>query len=95
MHRRNDIKKIVKYYDIDCQMDVWIEEMSELTKALCKIKRYFKPELIEQAKEEMVDVQICLDQLRYAFGVQNKWERKYRNYKLNRQLKRIKEENEK
>lgn len=93
MHRRNDIKKITKYYGIDTQMDVWIEEMSELTKALCKIKRYnFKPDLIEHAKEEMVDVEICLDQLKYALGVQNKWERKYRNYKINRQLKRIKEE---
>lgn len=91
MHRRNDIKKIVKYYGLEHQINIWIEEMSELTKELCKLRRnYYEPEYIEHVKEEMVDVGICLDQIKYAFGVSKKWEKKYRNYKLNRQRKRIK-----
>lgn len=80
-------------YGVEKQFDIWIEEMAELMQALTKIKRYnFRPDLVENAKEEMVDVEICLDQLRYAFGVQKKWEIKYRNSKLNRQRKRMKEE---
>lgn len=96
MWRRNDIKKIVNYYGIDKQIDIWLEEMAELTKALLKMKRYFyKEHLVQDVKEEMIDVSICLDEIRYSLGIQKKWENKYRNFKLNRQLKRIKIEEEK
>jgi len=54
------------------QMDMAVEEMAELTKALCKVKRAQEgPELaaaIENAIEEVADVQIMLDQLRIMLG---------------------------
>ena len=53
------------------QIDMAIEEMAELTKALCKIKRAQAgcevSAAIGNAVEEMADVQIMLDQLRIIF----------------------------
>ena len=48
-----------------------IEEMAELTKALCKVKRVScaaeAKAVLENVVEEMADVQIMLDQLRIIF----------------------------
>jgi len=52
-----------EHWGPDAQTDVLIEEMSELTKSLIKSRRCgveFSPQVIE----ELVDVQICLDQLK-------------------------------
>ena len=35
----NKLQKIIDYYGIDKQLIVWIEELSELTKELCKYQR--------------------------------------------------------
>ena len=52
-------------------MDMAVEEMAELTKALCKIKRAQAgcevTAAIGNVVEEMADVQIMLDQLRIIF----------------------------
>lgn len=45
-----------------------IEEMAELTQALCKVKRAWSEEAIASIIEEMADVQIMLDQLRLIYG---------------------------
>lgn len=49
-----------------------VEEMAELTKALCKVKRVScaaeAKAALENAVEELADVQIMLDQLRIIFG---------------------------
>ena len=53
------------------QMDMAVEEMAELTKAICKVKRAScaaeASAALENAVEEMADVQIMLDQLRIIF----------------------------
>lgn len=53
-------------------MDMAVEEMAELTKALCKVKRVScaaeAKAALENAVEELADVQIMLDQLRIIFG---------------------------
>ena len=58
------------------QIDMMIEEMSELTKALLKARRLTVDQLgtpehtrrIDDIREEMADVQIMLDQMRIIFG---------------------------
>ena len=93
--------KIVKYYGTRKQMTIWIEEMSELTKVICKWNRKYEelegdltPKLLSEFQEEIADVTICLDQLQYAIGYKEDDLMKEYKYKIERQLKRI-EENEK
>lgn len=66
-------RQIILMAAIDCygktpQVDMAIEEMAELTKALCKVKRAWSEEAIANILEEMADVQIMLDQMRLIYG---------------------------
>ncbi len=83
--------KIVNHYGIEAQIPVWIEEMSELTKELCKWSRKgLSEELIEHIEEEITDVTICLDQLKYLLQfTEDELMLEYK-YKVDRQLDRIK-----
>lgn len=91
--------KIVEYYGIKNQIPVWIEEMSELTKVLCKwFRRYDELEgditdqLLHDMKEEITDVMICLDQLKWAIlYTENDLMENYK-FKVDRQLGRIEKE---
>jgi NTP pyrophosphatase (non-canonical NTP hydrolase) len=50
------------------QIDMCIEEMSELIQALCKAKRYEKPDnWLAQVYEEIADVTIMLEQVTSIF----------------------------
>jgi NTP pyrophosphatase (non-canonical NTP hydrolase) len=60
----NIYKKAVRTFGINSRVDLCIEEMSELTQALCKYKRGLKHNI----EEEMVDVEIMLEQLRLIFN---------------------------
>lgn len=70
--RRALLDRAITTYGAPAQMDMAVEEMAELTKALCKIKRAQAgcevTAAIGNAIEEMADVQIMLDQLRIIFG---------------------------
>ena len=59
-------------YGTQPQVDMMIEEMSELTKAVCKLARAnigAEAELaVASIREEMADVQIMLDQMKVMFG---------------------------
>lgn len=60
-------------YGINRQTDMMIEEMSELTKALLKLRRYggdekLEPALVANIIEEIADVGIVLEQLRIYYG---------------------------
>lgn len=83
--------KIVKYYGYEKQIPVWIEEMSELTKELCKWQRNGRlhPELIEHIEEEIADVTICLDQLKYILHYKEDDLMEQYKFKVKRQLERI------
>lgn len=58
-------------YGDEAQIDVAIEEMAELTKALLKLRRHYRSEkphgsaynLIDNIAEEMADVQIMMEQI--------------------------------
>lgn len=95
---RNNIM-IVEHSNIKDQMFIWIEEMSELTKVICKWARKYDelegdltPQLIADFYEEITDVTICLDQIKYILHFKEDNLMKEYKYKVDRQLDRMKEE---
>ena len=66
--------------------------MSELTKEILKYQR--KLRFTDNTKEEITDVQICLDQLKIILNYTEEEQEKNYKYKVNRQLDRIKDENQ-
>lgn len=62
----------VQTWGAEAQQQMMIEEMSELTKALCKLYRARTEAdaeaVIANIREEMADVQIMLDQMKILFG---------------------------
>lgn len=89
-------KEIITHYGLPKQLDIVVEECSELTKAICKAKRRFEPDKVcitTDMLEEIVDVQIMLMQL---IQVMSPLEYDYIysqiDYKLKRQAERIKQD---
>lgn len=84
-------KSIANHYGRESQVLIAIEEMSELTKELCKYYRRYdcKKEIIE----EVADAQIMLEQIIELFGISNEVDRMV-DYKLNRQIGRMEQEQE-
>ena len=68
MNNNNETyKKAIDTYGKDKQLDVAIEEMSELTKEICKFKR--GQDNHQQIVEEIADVEIMLQQLKMICDV--------------------------
>lgn len=66
--RQGILTAAIDWYGSTHQVNMVIEEMAELTQALCKVKRAWSEEAIANIIEEMADVQIMLDQLRLIYG---------------------------
>jgi len=73
--RQTILSRAIYAYGEESQVDMCIEEMSELAKALLKMRRVANtgcvtlfPEKTEAVREEIADVQIMLDQMRLIFG---------------------------
>lgn len=60
---REILYRVIDAYGKDKQIDIAIEEMSELIKALLKDRRYHTEQTKRDVTEEMADVFICLEQL--------------------------------
>ena len=95
---RNNIM-IVEHSNIKEQMFIWVEEMSELTKVICKWARKYDElegditsELRQDFLTEIADVTVCLDQIKYAVKIFEDELLKEYKYKVDRQLDRMKEE---
>lgn len=89
---------IADHYDQDAQVDMLIEEMSELTKALLKNRRARKGQTdtpvghtVQDIEEEIADVEIMLQQIVYM-GDLEEGVIGFMETKLDRQLERISEE---
>lgn len=80
------IKESVSKHDLDYHRYMLIEEMSELTKELCKDRR--GKDNLEHIAEEIADVQIMMEQLMIAYNCQDLVDTFY-NMKLNRLKRRI------
>ena len=82
------LQTIVSTYGVNPQVDIAVDECSELIKALMKHKR--KPSLAtrEGIIDELADVQIMLRQMNIIFECKDEVEERI-EYKINRQLERI------
>ena len=81
----NFYKDCIDVWGKDAQIKMCIEEMSELTKELCKnYREKFQdtPEQIDHICEEIADVQNMVDQMQYIFGIDKVNE--YREKKVQR-----------
>lgn len=93
---KNNIK-IVNHYGYRRQMPIWIEEMSELTKNICKWARKerggkIEGDLLNELREEIADVVVCLDQMMYVLAYYEDAMMNRYKVKVNRQLSRIEKE---
>lgn len=82
-----DLKKIAEHYGLNHQKIKLIEEMAELTQAICKGRDL-------SIIDEIADVEIVLEQVKYLMGINPDVEAQ-RMFKINRQLKRIENESKK
>ena len=95
MNTQQKIEHIANHYGYKSQYIIAIEEMSELTKAICKYERAEEAEKSNayfNIIEEVADVEIMIRQLKHFLGaaaVDTEIEKK-----LDRQLQRINEEEE-
>lgn len=74
-------------FGVTAQLDVAIEELAELTKEICKIKRGLGT--IGNLAEEIADVEIMCEQLRFLFAVDSVVDT-WKKTKLNRLAHRVK-----
>ena len=89
----NVLKEAILTYGISSQVDMAIEEMSELTKALCKERRaQLQPGKHAEAQanviEEIADVAIMLEQLLIIFDKDNEIQKEV-DYKIDRLEQRL------
>ena len=89
----DEMWKIIKHYGIGYQSDVWVEELSELIKVICKWQRNGKltPELLKDFTTEMADVENILTQMKMVF-MNDREIQEEREYKIKRQLVRMNKE---
>ena len=86
-------KRAVDVWGVDKQIDMAIEEMSELTKALLKVRRSVNKDANTQTEtnnnvcEEIADVENMINQMRYIFNSETI--DKYKEDKLERTLEKI------
>lgn len=73
-------------YGEEAQTRMAIEEMSELTKEICK--HFRGNDNLDRIAEEMADVEIMLDQLKMMFGLEEKT-KAYRKYKIKRMVENL------
>lgn len=63
------LERAIEHYGKDMQLNVAIEEFSELIKEICKYKR--GEDNLDNIIEEMADCQIMLAQLRIIFDIKD------------------------
>ncbi len=100
----NDIHRIADHYGFKSQSIILIEEMSEATKAITKLirileggqpssKQISEEEAIENATEEIADVEIMLEQVKYLLHIPDEKLNEIKIAKIKRTLDMMKQEN--
>ncbi len=78
----------IEFFGVTSQKIMVIEEMSELTKELCKELR--NRGNVEQIADELADVEITLAQIKIIYDIHQKVE-EHKDFKLNRFAKNMAE----
>jgi NTP pyrophosphatase (non-canonical NTP hydrolase) len=86
------LQKALDTFGIDKQLDIAIEEMAELTKAIIKHRRYATRETYENLCEETADVAIMIEQIFLSTRCDDV--AKYAVEKINRLKQRLEKEGE-
>jgi NTP pyrophosphatase (non-canonical NTP hydrolase) len=81
---RQVLKQAIETYGAEAQLNVAIEEFAELTKEICKHKRY--ADNTKAIIEEMADCYIMLEQMQMIFGLGST----VINDAMNKKIKRLK-----
>ncbi len=58
-------EKVTEKYGFEAQREKWIEELLEL---ICELQKSKFKEVDHNIREEMADVQICIEQMRMHYG---------------------------
>lgn len=85
------LKRAIATFGTDLQLNVAIEELSELTKEICKNKR--GADNADHIAEEVADVEIMLEQIKMIFNNRKSVER-HKYEKLIRLEKRVNKANQ-
>lgn len=90
---------IIEHYGIDNQLSIHMEECAELLQAISKTKRDWNKNGIDidnfnytHLIEEISDVIVCIDQLKWIFNISDKAIEYNANRKIERQIRRIEDE---
>lgn len=93
-------ESIIDHYGIDNQLSIHMEECAELLQAISKAKRDWSKTGVDidnfhyvHLIEEISDVIVCIDQLKWIFNISDETIEYNANMKIERQIRRI--ENEK
>jgi NTP pyrophosphatase (non-canonical NTP hydrolase) len=72
MNEQDIYQEAIKHWGIEPQLNVAIEECSELTKELCKYMRHHSlTQAVKNAiADEVADVQIMCEQVKIIFGIE-------------------------
>lgn len=84
------LQEIIKHYGVNPQMDMAIEECSELIKALLKFRRNSNNSAWEAVIDELADVEIMISQMKIIFDCSGEVESRI-DFKIKRQIERMKE----
>ena len=85
---REIYKKAFVMWGRDLQLNMVIEEASEIIQAVCKFKRNPCPACLDEVIEEIVDVRIMLEQIECIFGLTRRIQAE-RTRKLRRLKRRL------
>lgn len=93
MYNEELYKQALDYWGYEAQVDMCVEESSELIQALCKYKRaelntLEESKAIRNVAEEIADVEIMLEQMKLLFGVYEQVEME-KDFKLSRLRERL------
>ena len=93
---KNKLLQIINHYGIDKQLKYIHSEYFELDEAIINYnyndKIYKEEYAINQVIEELADVMVMLKQFQHYFNIKDEEIEKIMNYKIDRQLERIKNE---
>lgn len=86
MENKELYQQVTDKWGVDAQLTKAIEELSELIKEICKDKLDIG--ITENIAEEVADVEIMCEQLRFIYGFDDAVDT-WKEYKLNRLRERV------
>lgn len=85
------MKVIADKHGYEYQSRQLIEEMAELTQAINKAWRYKDEKYYSAIVEEIADVEICLEEVKYLLEVDQNEIDRIKEYKIEREMDRLNE----